>query len=137
MSTRTKRLLFIAAVLVVIGCSITGWTAFTVVAWARDLPNRIAIDGDVVAKSFGRAMAESYHHALRDGDPSMQLKILNEQFTSAIVENPDALTWIRNEYRDDILALVDSGDAQVSAAASGLIAILDEVDGNTPPANDG
>ena len=136
MTTRTKRLLSLAALLFVIGCSIAGWTVVKVVSWARDLPNRIVIDGDAVANSFGHAIAESYHHALRDGDPSMQLQILNKQFAPAIAENRDALTWIRNEYREDIIALVESDDAQVSAAASDLIEVLDQVD-ETPTRTNG
>lgn len=125
MNTPAKRLLFLAAAIVLIGCSLVGWTAFHVVGWARDLPNRIVIDGDAISKALGQAMEESYHHALRDGDPAMQLQVLNEQFTPAVTENADALGWIRDEYRDDIIALVDSGDSRVAAAAEDLIAILD------------
>ncbi len=128
MTTQTKRLFLLAAMLFVICSSITIWTAVKVVAWARDLPNRIVIDGDAVANSFGYAMAESYHHALRGSDPAMQLQILNDHFTPAIAENADALTWIRDEYRDDILGLVDSDDVQVSAIASDLILLLNETD---------
>lgn len=135
MTTQAKRLLLLVAMLFVTSCSIAVWTAVKVVAWARDLPNRIVIDGDAVANSFGYTLAESFHHALRGGNPAMQLQILNEQFTPAIAENADALMWIRNEYRDDILWLVDSDDPHVSATASDLILMLDDTDGTATPTN--
>ena len=51
--------------------------------------------------------------------------LLDEPFGSAITENAGASTRIRLEFHDDILALVDSTDADVATAASDLIAILD------------
>lgn len=124
MTTRTKCLLTLATAFALASFAIAGWTTVKVVAWARDLPNRIVIDGDAIANSFGSAVTESYHHALRDGDSSMQTQILNEQFAPAIAKDPDAAVWIRDEYRDDILALVDSNNPAVSSAASDVLSML-------------
>lgn len=135
MTTRAKRWLFLAVMLFLVGSSLVGWTVAKVVAWARDLPDRIVIDGDAIADSFGHAMAESYHQILRDGDPAIQLQVLNEQLTPAVAKDSETLTWVRNEYRDDIVLLVDSSDEQVSAAASDLLTVLDNSD--APPAPSG
>ena len=124
MTTRTRRLLIWATAFALASCAIAGWATVKVVAWARDLPNRIVIDGDAIANSFGAAVTESYHHALRDGDSSMQTQVLNEQFAPAITDNPDAAVWIRDEYRDDIRALVDSNNPAVSSAASDVLSML-------------
>ncbi len=66
-----------AIAMIFIGCAIAGLTAIKIVAWARDLPNRIVvdIDGDSVATAFGAAVVESYHGALRDGDSALQLQV--------------------------------------------------------------
>ena len=129
MNTRTKRLLIGAIAVVFIGSAIAGWTAIKIVAWARDLPNRIVVDIDSVATAFGAAVIESYHFALRDGDSALQLQVIDDQFATAIAENPDAAKWIRDEYRSDILLLVDSNEPAVSSAASNLLSLL-EIDTN-------
>lgn len=124
MTSRTKRLILFVAAFSIVGCAITGWTALKVVAWARDLPDRIVIDEDAIATTFGAAVTESYHQVLRDGDSSLQTQILKDQFAPAIADNPDAAAWIRDEYRDDILALVDSTDLVVSSAAADVLSQL-------------
>jgi len=134
MKTRTKRILIVAVVLFVMGCSIAGWTAVKVIAWARDLPNRVVIDGDAIANAFGQAATESYHLALRGGDVAIQLQVLDEQFAPLIRQNAEGAAWILNEYGDDITALVDSDDSGVSDAASNLLSMLDAEP--QPPAPD-
>ena len=124
MTSRTKRLLLLVTAFSLVGCAIAGWTTLKVVAWARDLPDRIAIDEDAIATTLGAAVTESYHQALRDGDSSLQTQILKEQFAPAIADNPDAAAWIGDEYRDDILALVDSDNPVVSSAASDVLSQL-------------
>ena len=126
MKTRTKRLLVVAAaVLFAIGCSVAGWATLSAVAWARDLPNRVVIDGDAIANAFGQAAVESYHFTLRDGDATVQLQVLDEQFASLVRQNGEGAAWIQNEFGDDIVALVDSDNTKVSNAASNLISMLD------------
>ena len=131
MTTRIKRILIVTSAIIFIGCLIAGWTAIKIVAWAGDLPNRIVvdIDGDSVATAFCAAVIESYHGALRDGDSALQLQVIDDQFAPAIAENPDAAKWIGDEYRSDILLLVDSNDPAVSSAASNLLSLL-EIDTN-------
>jgi hypothetical protein len=133
MTTRKKRILIVAFALIFIGCSIVGWTAIKIVAWANELPNRIVveIDGDGFANAFGSAVTESYHQALRDGDSALQLQIITDQFIPAIAENHDHATWIRDEYQNDIRLLVDSNDPAVSSAASDLLSLL-ESDSDSP-----
>jgi hypothetical protein len=124
MTRRTKRLFLLAMGVLLIGCALMGWTTVKIVAWVRDLPNRIVIDGDAADASFGAAVTEYYHHALEKGDSTLRLQVINEQFIPMINGHTEAATWVRNEYHDSILTLVDSGDAAVSAAASDLIARL-------------
>ena len=133
MTTRTKRWLLLATALFLIGGTLVGWTAVKMVAWVRDLPNRIVIDTDAAAAAFRGAVTESFHSALGKGESSMQLQVINEQFIPMIKERPETATWIRDEYRSDILALVDSDDAAVSAAASDLISRLDAVTKSPDP----
>ena len=125
MTTRIKRLAIVATVLSLACCSIAGWAAIKTVAWARDLPNRIVIDGDAVATSFGVAVTESFHVALRSGDPALQRQVINDQFIPAVAGNPDAATWIRDEYHSDLLLLVNSSDPAVSSAATEILGILE------------
>lgn len=127
MNTRTRRTLVVAFAMLFVGCSIAGWTAIKVVAWARDLPNRIVIDidGNGFANAFGAAVTESYHQVLRDGNTALQLQVLSDQFVPAIAENHDHATWIRDEYQNDIRLLVESSDPAVSSAASDLLSLLE------------
>ena len=48
MKTRTKRILAIVGLFFICVITVLGWTTIKVVAWARDLPNRIVIDGDAM-----------------------------------------------------------------------------------------
>ncbi len=122
MKRRTKRL-FLAVTLMC--CAFAGWAAVNVLAWIRDLPNRIVFDGDAAVASVGEAVTDYYHQALRNGDSTTRLHVINEQFVPMINEHTEAVTWIRDEYREDIRILIDSEDPRVSDAASDLIARLD------------
>jgi hypothetical protein len=68
MKTRTRRLLIATITLCLICCTFGGLTAIKVVAWVRDLPNRMVIDGDALASTFGTAVVQSYHEGLINGD---------------------------------------------------------------------
>jgi hypothetical protein len=120
-----KRMLLAVGLLFAVGLVIAGWAATKLVTWARDLPNRVVIDGDAIANSFGQAVTESYHLALREGDSATQLQVLNDQFVPLIRQHDEGAAWIQKEYGDDINALADSDDAAVSAAASNIIELLD------------
>lgn len=133
MTTRTNRLLVAAISLVLIGCSVAGWATIKIVAWARDLPNRIQIDGDAIATAFGAAMVESYHHVLRDGDALSQVDVLSNQLIPYARSDADAATWIRDEYGADIRGLVSSDDPVASSSATDLLTLLSvEADIATP-----
>ena len=106
-------------------CSLAGWTAVKVVAWARDLPNRIVIDGDQLASGIGSAVVQSYHEGLRQGDPEMQFQILRD-FTSLVDTDDAAREWIRTEYSTDLEQLRSSPDAGVAALAADLVTRLQE-----------
>lgn len=124
MTSRTKRLLIAAMAVVLIGCSVAGWATVKIVAWARDLPNRIQIDGDAIANAFGTAIVESYHHVLRDGDAPSQVDVLSNQLIPYAKSDGNAAKWIRDEYGNDIRGLVRSDDPAVSSAAANLLALL-------------
>ncbi len=125
MNTKTKRVLVVAGVLIIACIGIAGWTTTKVVAWIRGLPNRVVIDGTALENSIGQAVTESYHLALRDDDSNIQLQILNKQFVPLIRQDDEGAAWIRNEYGDDLSALVDSEDPAVSAAAANVILMLE------------
>ena len=124
MTTRTKRLLVAAISVVLIGCSVAGWATVKIVAWARDLPNRVQIDGDAIATAFGTALVESYHHVLRGGDAPSQVDIISNQLIPYARSDGNAAKWVRDEYGDDIHGLVTSEDPAVSSAATDLFALL-------------
>lgn len=129
MSTRVKRLLCLAIVVVMIGVGITGWAAVKVVAWARDLPSRIDIDGDGIAQAFGQGIVLSFHEGLTKGDTQTQTQILSS-FSEAISgDDPAARQWIRSEYYADIRQLTTSADGQVAADAT---ALLDRLQSDVP-----
>lgn len=131
MPRRTKRLLLLAAG--VLWCAFTGWTTVKVMAWVRDLPNRIVTDADAAIASVGVAVTDYYHHCLDSGDSTTRLQVMNEQFLPMIHGHPEVVTWIRNEYRDDIRALIDSDDSTVATAASELLARLDAASESPQP----
>lgn len=124
MTNRVRFILLLATTAGLASCVIAGWATVTVAVWVRDLPNRIAIDEDAISTTLGAAVTESYHHALRSGDDSIQAQVLTEQFAPAIADNPDAALWVRDEYRDDILSLLSSNNPAVSAAASRVLSML-------------
>lgn len=133
MKTRTKLLLTVTIALCIICCAIAGWIAIKVVAWARDLPNRIVIDEDAIAESIGSFVNHSYHHVLRDGDASTQLQVINEQLIPLIADNPEAANWIRDEFQDDIHRLSASDDPAVSSAALKLLSMIGADSEAQPP----
>jgi hypothetical protein len=125
MKTHRKRLLIAVLSLAVICCSFGAWGVIRVVAWARDLPNRIVIDVDGIADSFGAAVVQSYHEALLKGDPPTQRQVIRD-FSGLVVENAAAQEWVRTEYSDDLRRLASSPDADVAADAAKLLAELVE-----------
>ena len=125
MKTRAKKLLISAIVLGLICFSIAGWTAIKVVAWIRDLPNRIVIDGDALANTFGSVVVQSYHEGLIKGDVETQSQIIRD-FTSLVTNDAAAQEWVRTEYSTDIRLLSSSTNADVAALAAKLLTLLPE-----------
>ena len=125
MTTRRKRLLIAVLSVAVIVCSFGVWGVVRVVAWARDLPNRIVIDVDGIADSFGTAIVQSYHQALLDGDPPTQRQVMRD-LSGLAAENAAAREWIRTEYSDDLTRLTSSANADVAADAARLLANIAE-----------
>ena len=123
--TRRKRLLIAVLSVSLIGCSFGVWGAFRVVAWARDLPNRIVIDADGIADAFGAAVVQSYHQALINGDPPTQRQVLRD-FSGLLAEHPAAQEWIRAEFSDDLTRLTSSANADVASDAARLLAEIAE-----------
>ena len=125
MKTRAKKLLISALALGLICFSIAGWTAIKVVAWIRDLPNRIVIDGDALANTFGSVAVQSYHEGLIKGDVETQSQIIRD-FTSLVTNDAAAQEWVRTEYSTDIRLLSSSTNADVAALAAKLLTLLPE-----------
>ena len=126
MKTRTKRILAVVLVLTVICGSLAAWGVVRTVAWARDLPNRIVIDGDALADAFGSAVVQSYHEVLAKGDAQAQRKVIRD-FSSFVADDAKARTWIRTEYSDDLTRLTSSSNEGVSADAAELLADMADV----------
>ena len=125
MKTGTKRLLFAAIALALICCSIAGWSAFKVVAWARDVPNRIVIDGDELANVLGAVVVQSYHEGLINGDTQTQSRIIRD-FIDLVANDPTAHEWVRKEYSTDVHQLSSSPNADVAALAAELLTSFHE-----------
>lgn len=125
MKTRAKKLLISAIALGLICFSIAGWTAIKLVAWVRDLPNRIVIDGDALANTFGSVVVQSYHEGLIKGDVETQSQIIRD-FTSLVTNDAAAQEWVRTEYSTDIRLLSSSTNADVAALAAKLLTLLPE-----------
>ena len=125
MKTRAKKLLISALALGLICFSIAGWTAIKVVAWIRDLPNRIVIDGDALGNTIGTAVVQSYHEGLIKGDVETQSQIIRD-FTSLVTNDAAAQEWVRTEYSTDIRLLSSSTNADVAALAAKLLTLLPE-----------
>lgn len=125
MTAKAKKLAIVGAIFFVLAISVVGLAAVKVVAWARDLPNRIVVDGDAIANAFGQAVIDSYHVAFRDGDTATQLQILEEQFAPLARKDQEGADWIRKEYGDEIKSLVASDDEDVATAALALMVILE------------
>ena len=125
MKTRAKKLLISAIALGLICFSIAGWTAIKVVAWVRDLPSRIVIDGDALANTFGSVVVQSYHEGLIKGDAETQSQIIRD-FTSLVTNDAAAQEWVRTEYSTDIRLLSSSTNADVAALAAKLLTLLPE-----------
>ena len=127
MKTRAKQLLISALALGLICFSIAGWTAIKVVAWVRDLPNRIVIDGDALANTFGSVVVQSYHEGLIKGDVETQSQIIRD-FTSLVTNDAAAQKWVRTEYSTDIRLLSSSPNSDVATLAAKLLTLLPERD---------
>ncbi len=125
MKTRTKRLLIAAIALGLICCSVAGWTTIKVLAWARDLPNRIVIDGDGLANIFGAAVTQSYHEFLINGDTQTQSQIIRD-FSTMVTNDAAAQEWIRTEYSKDLQQLSSSSNAEIAILATELLTLLAE-----------
>ncbi|WP_442511103.1 hypothetical protein SH528x_002768 [Novipirellula sp. SH528] len=125
MKVRTKRLLIAVIALGLICCSIAGWTTIKVLAWARDLPNRIVIDGDGLADAFGSAVVLAYHEGLINGDTQTQSQIIRD-FITLVGNDVAAEEWIRTEYSEDLQQLTSSPNADVAALATELLTLLSE-----------
>ncbi len=125
MKTNTKRVFVIVGLLFACFVVTVSWSAFKAVAWARDLPNRVVIDVEPMANAFGQAVNDSYHLALRGSDETVQLQVLEDQFEPLIRESDEGAEWIRKEFHDDLSALVDSSNPEVSKAASNILSLLD------------
>ena len=119
MKTRTKRVFATATIFALICCSFAAWTAFKVVAWARDLPSRIVIDGDGLGESLADAVVQSYHESLINGDPKTQIQVLRD-FTELVAEDDVARKWVRTEYSSDLKRLASSQNSNVAAVATEL-----------------
>jgi len=124
MKTRTKRLLTVALALMILGGLLTAWGVVRVVAWTRDLPNRIVIDGNAFAEALAEATTELYHEALGSGDSATQAEVLRE-FSAYVTHDAALREWIRTEYSDDLKQLRSSADDEVATVAAKLREQLD------------
>ncbi len=108
----------------------TAWLTHRFVAWARDIPNRveIEIDGDMV----GRAVTESIRYGLHADDVDTQLETVR-YLADAMAQNPATAAWVRDEYTNDLTALIDSPDTDVAAEVVALFAELDQSNASQPP----
>ncbi len=133
--TSRRQKLFTSVILMALGLTgLVTWGMIRIVAWGRDLPNRISIDGDAIANAFGAAVVEFYHQALSSGDVTIQRQVL-EEFSTAAERDVAARDWIRGEYFDDITALALSPDVDVAAESNCLLQTLTRETSERKPTN--
>jgi hypothetical protein len=96
----------------------TTWVANRTVAWVRDLPNRIHIDGE----ALGNAVTGSIRSNLHATDTETQLQIL-KSLSDGATQDAEFLGWIRDEYSDDFRTLSESANADVANNAAALLSL--------------
>lgn len=119
MSTLAKRLLIVAFVSLCLFLGLGTWGAVKVVAWVKDLPNRIDIQID--SEGWAEYLAEGTRMTLREPDPGRQLETL-AALSDGIATHPESIPWVQAELTTEIDALRTSPDPRVAAAAEALYA---------------
>ena len=101
--------------------------AYSLVTWARELPNRIVIqaDGDW-GNAFGRAMIESLHLGLQDSNSETQLQVI-QSLVDWIDQDKNSISWVKDEFSNDLLTASTSTDTIVAVAAAGLLTNLSQI----------
>jgi len=119
MSTIAKRLLIVAFISFCLFLGLGTWGAVRVVAWVKDLPNRIDIQID--AEGMAWYLAEGTRMTLREPDPERQLETLT-MLSDGIATHPESIPWVQAELTIEIDMLRNSPDPRVAAAAEELLA---------------
>jgi len=101
----------------------TAWVAYCTVAWVRDLPDRIHVDGE----AMGNAIAESIRSGLHATDPETQLQMI-KSLADVATQDAKTLDWIRDEYADDLRTLSESANANIANNAAALLSLTVDVD---------
>ena len=125
---RVTRLIYPILFVLLLGGLLLGWGAFRVVAFVKDLPNRIVfqIDGEAMSE----VVHESIRSALQDGSDEQRLEVL-QQLAAGPVEDPKYCTWIDSEFGGAIEAMVGNPNLAIASEAVRLQAAI----GMTPNSN--
>ena len=101
--------------------------AYGILTWARELPNRIVIQTDSDwGNAFGRAMIESLHLGLQDSNSETQLQVI-QSLVDWIDQDKNSISWVKDEFSDDLLTASTSTDTNVAVAAVGLLTNLSQI----------
>ena len=115
--TRTRYIFSAGIVLGLIVFGAGAWGVVRIVAWAKDLPNRIVIDLDEIP--IESIVAEGTRAALMSEDQSQQLQCL-EYLAEGSRSTPEVIPWIQSEFAAELTILCDSPDGRVATLARTL-----------------
>ena len=129
MKRKSKYAVITATCVAVFLAAIAGWGTLKVVAWVKDLPNRIVVDADGIGQAFGDAVTLGYHEGLAGDDADVQIEIMNGFLTMANNDD-EAASWVRSEFSDDLTSLAESSNPEIAKLANELMKLVAE-----PPAS--
>lgn len=125
---RVTRLIYPILFVMLLGGILLGWGAFRVVAFVKDLPNRIAfqIDGEAIST----ILRDSLRHALREGNDEQRLEVLRH-LAAGPLEDAEYRVFVDTECGALIEDLVGSPNLAIASEAVRLQAAI----GMTPNSN--
>jgi hypothetical protein len=109
-------------IFITLSAALTTVCVIRMVAWARDLPNRvnIQIDGNAIAQSF----TEGIRSALQSEDLTQQLLAV-KTISEAVDNQGEMIPYIETEFLAEFGALADSPDPEIAFFARRILAAID------------
>ncbi|MGI9473608.1 MAG: hypothetical protein ACR2NZ_18845 [Rubripirellula sp.] len=110
-----RRIIVIILMSLVLFFGSGAWCVHQIVAWAKDLPNRIQIEVD--SQALGDFMAEAMRVSLREGETQQQIEGLR-LIRDGLRTDASFVPYVQQQLAEEILPLQESDSSQVAALAS-------------------